>query len=1561
MSNLTAGIGDPYWYEWLVGVNYALDMLSPDTDVAYVTLQASSAQGLDDVIIGYKDGHIKGVQIKHTRADDTLTFNDLIHAEDSEISLLCEIFSDWKSLKKKTMCTTCEAILFTNRKAGNRRSTINKKSTHPVSLPALKKIWPEIKTQIENPKCTTLAEIKIDKNWQEAWALFLSQIKDTDEKVTLEFLKNFSIQADEDDLKGFIEQIREKLSSYFKVDEQITVQMDKSLCLAIREWATTMRQHEQITREDLFEALSIGQDNMMGEHSLPPCSPFFSSRISFVDDIEVKLKSRQYPVVFLEGIPGSGKTNIVSYLATKRFSCIDLRFHAFKPIYPGDKYLQNDQGLSDPCALWGDLLIQLRLLLKGRLAEFDVPISNQILQKYEKMREEVLRIANAYGKNQNRTFVIAIDGIDHAARAGLQNTFLSTLIPPEGVPENVCFLIAGQPLQYYDEYPVWLQNKDLVFHCEVPPIQSEDVIQLLQQNQVALSDCSYGRAAEVIIEKVAGNTLSSVFAVYECKNTSTLDQLVKRIECTSLSSGIQAYYDYIWKESKKIIPGHLWYIDTQIATILSVYTARITAAEMATIFDDNGLSIAVWNRIFRSLYPIVIEEADGYRPLHNDVRVYLQQYIRKNTSEYHECCIQIANHLFSNNGNPRVRHEIGFRLLAEANTLDQTIKYFTHQYVIESIHLKRPAQEILDQLEATIPFFTYQLELEQQLSFACAVETLAQYQATLFEQEKYHISELALPVVLPCEKNVDSQDLFLAGTLENLFQQVEWLIRENELVRAANVMHRWIKDLTPYDLCSIIAKNENDRIDKKFLARKRISGLLARWGEIAYFLDLPVFSYSNDEEQLSIAFWGKGWLCGARKGTPQEFITKWKTGKLIAFGPDLEEMLVFMLKQATEEEVHSFVSQISMDKLSYHTKVYWVCWSIVHNLCEQCEEVLEEILQNELGPLEHNHLYSNEDHTFTCGVLVAFIMRLYNKFENDSFDTFVVTLAEKAKGYTIGPKDRGYASANNLVLAAIVLADILTDINCSKDALQWSNSLDFIVDSVFEERDGIGCSEIGGTSAKRALLSLLILMAQRNPELMEDALCSRIVEKANNANSLILISIWWNYLRSRGENDTLHSIFRKWLSVRKGVAWEKELYETHDIAEIIMPLADNMGWDDEINEVSDMLSSCKIGYLSHKDYSLDKPLDWFNVIDKESLDWQEIGMRFLNISEYASRVGDNRAAIRIQGAIASLIAQHGVATIDAFIKTIVPATMPELQFVLDAIIESFSYLQISNEEILEIWKTVVELLNIDHTCPEYDSENAIRIAYIYDLRIAIKTYLSNHSENNPDEIINAMREYSPFEYEIESGPERITFTLPDRWFYSQYKNSKVLEFIEENANNAVDTIFAKLQGLIEKGDRARWDLAIGFLDLLQEKSVAVTNCVASIFDLSINHRRPDPWEYDGVNRLYERMWPYLDDAQKEVLVSSLHVHYQQCRQVEETGLPNFFYLCNDIHQMILWQAPLLDNSTKINALKIILDMHTNWITSLNKRVYTPRYSCVVEADENATWKDVCQLLKTINE
>ena len=97
-KNNLAGIGDPYWYEWSVGLLYALDMLNPDNNIKSVVLQASNLQGLDDVIINFNNGESECVQIKHTRENDSLTFSDLIRAEKG-VSYLSQLSADWiKSL-----------------------------------------------------------------------------------------------------------------------------------------------------------------------------------------------------------------------------------------------------------------------------------------------------------------------------------------------------------------------------------------------------------------------------------------------------------------------------------------------------------------------------------------------------------------------------------------------------------------------------------------------------------------------------------------------------------------------------------------------------------------------------------------------------------------------------------------------------------------------------------------------------------------------------------------------------------------------------------------------------------------------------------------------------------------------------------------------------------------------------------------------------------------------------------------------------------------------------------------------------------------------------------------------------------------------------------------------------------------------------------------------------------------------------------------------------------------------------------------------------------------------
>lgn len=79
------GMGDPYWYEWSVGQKYIIDMLNPDNEIKHVELQADVALGLDDVVITYMDGHKKFVQVKHTRANDTLTFGDLVPIDTSNV------------------------------------------------------------------------------------------------------------------------------------------------------------------------------------------------------------------------------------------------------------------------------------------------------------------------------------------------------------------------------------------------------------------------------------------------------------------------------------------------------------------------------------------------------------------------------------------------------------------------------------------------------------------------------------------------------------------------------------------------------------------------------------------------------------------------------------------------------------------------------------------------------------------------------------------------------------------------------------------------------------------------------------------------------------------------------------------------------------------------------------------------------------------------------------------------------------------------------------------------------------------------------------------------------------------------------------------------------------------------------------------------------------------------------------------------------------------------------------------------------------------------------------
>ena len=84
--------------------------------------------------------------------------------------------------------------------------------------------------------------------------------------------------------------------------------------------------------------------------------------------------------------------------------------------------------------------------------KYNVPLQNCFMS-LEDMKTRFFEIASAYAKDTGCTFVIAIDGIDHAARAGIiSETFLATLPRPEYIPDNIKLFISGQTIGRFEYY-----------------------------------------------------------------------------------------------------------------------------------------------------------------------------------------------------------------------------------------------------------------------------------------------------------------------------------------------------------------------------------------------------------------------------------------------------------------------------------------------------------------------------------------------------------------------------------------------------------------------------------------------------------------------------------------------------------------------------------------------------------------------------------------------------------------------------------------------------------------------------------------------------------------------------------------------------------------------------------------------------------------------------------------------------------------------------------------------------------------------------------------------------
>jgi hypothetical protein len=1543
-SNLKAGMGDPYWYEWSVGLLYVLDMLIPEKNIKHVILQCSKMQGLDDVVVVRDDGHIEGVQIKHTRENDTITFSDVTSG-----GLIKSMSDDWERAMKQGY-THCTAILFSNRSIGTRQST----SKNGTKLPSLHDFWSSLQEQING--VTTIDEFSFEADWNGAWKNLLNELEGLSNEKKLKFLKDLRLVANQKDLSEIYISIVEKLKQCFRVDERTATQLHQKLTYALMEWTTTERKREEITKEDLLHALSLSGDKVIGQHDLPICQPFFPSRVEFSNILEPILAKRESSIVFLSGGPGSGKTNIINYLSNKTDSVITLRFHAFKPLSPEDEYLTADKGISDPRALWGNLLIGLReiYIQYGKMSSHNVPPTIELFESVEALRSEVLRLSHELADLTARTTVIVIDGIDHAARSGEPNTFLSTLVPPESIPGRVCFLIAGQPVSEYGDYPYFLADSSRVLTVDVPNITENDVMQLYDSSNSKIPVDGRDAAIRLIYRLSAGNTLSAVFAVQEARRNESVDELEKQLEEKHLARGIESYYNYIWTSTIASIPSDLSFIDMMLAGTLTLFNKPIKPTLLSSICPDAGFSQLAWKRLLQKLYPIVVKTTDeAYIVFHNDVRIYLGRYLRTDPGILSDVSNRLADFLLSGEGDIRTKHELIFDFLQNANRNQELIDVYSRQYVTEALDIKRPMIEIMTQLESTLNSLKQLSDFEKVLSLSCAVATMHQFNQSLQWIDQQYSGEVELPAALVSERKVIKREFLTVDILFNMLGDTMLLIQHGEILRAECNIKRWLGTLDTEAIAEILELNSGDEDTEGF--EEDLASMLELWGRVSQHTGV-YFSLKNHDDNCSDkikrleANFAKGWLDEGKNFLDIERINCTLGLLNIYYRNDLNDYLMSIVA-SENAEVNMFLINCGIkDQYPNNLKLQLTIWAIQHDLEELCSDWISEIKSEQFSYIEKEDFDSSKP-LFPYYCKIVYVV---SYSETINLDETTNSCLHSYKGGNFTPSDRGYYAAVQFIKTSASLGKLNCTLNNGNAPSLTSTDFSSIIEILLNYNDWRNRFEVNGFEVETNLLNAVIRMYPRLDAEFKKQIDLTFSNRAKDFENIAHLDIYWNHLNKKTSHiDLLTELFDKWMEPQ-GYVWKAELHEINSIALDFIEKASKLGWTDRVAETQKLLNSRIVGYVGRKEYSLYSLLNWYHRISSfQDSHWRTAGVTLLNISRIASQTGDNRASVYIEASVAESAGRMGADELWKFANLTDHWNFEWLQAIFDGVIAALEYNEFTQNQLHEIWGVATSIFTISEYAPKYDARNKINRIYIADIKDAIILAADRLGLHNT---IKSMQESDPVAFSQTRTDVRNSYRIPERWYDKKHEyNEKLVNiFCDDIKELSCKDAFSALQERYEQKESFRWDMVLPFVNKVeQDFGEDILSYLPTIFEMLMRRYDAYFWEWDGANRLFEVLFKYFNDEQLSTALNDIvekHINYNRNRYEV-----NLYGLNTDLEYFSLFYYERLPEEANLSGFSELARMHMDWITG--NQIIPMEFKYTFKPEVTARdWNDFCRKL-----
>lgn len=836
------GVGDPYWFEWYVGLDYVISMLAESGDIESVTFQEAGLEGVDDVVVRRSNGlPMVCVQVKHKKAStsssNNLTFGALVtegapgEGRDPKRSLLASLAAGWKQISLKDE-TAPEIVLYTNREMGTKTTDAVYMGKPYKRLP-LGEFWDKVSAGLES--ATSFSELVfVDSDLDAQWHEFADSTKLAEPDV-VPFLSSLTIRAGAPSLRDKEIELTGRLRDEVCAgSEELASRVFSLLAAELRRW-TTAAGDNAVTAEIAREFVcSLNRNPMERPIEVPIPTPVFPSRERACSLLRDKLESSDNKVVFLQGRPGSGKTRLVSCLC-ERMVPRPFRFYAFKPLDVDDFSYSPDAGIVSPSELWSTLLNQLRDTPELSGERPHVPIINELCSEDE-LRSEVLGLAGLLSTRRGCRTILAIDGIDHAARAKGKLTFLRHLPSPASIPDGVQILVSGQPANLYSSYPQWLKGEHAgVEVVSLPNIDADDVSALLAERTVFSGYDSLVLSNE-IISITNGNTLSVMYAVHAVADEVDRGRAVGKLRSLGLSENVEDYYESIWQKADDEIQRHHGSGSNALGLIASsmhLLDGAIYPELLCNAFPDVFSGEYVVARDVSILSPLLRKCADGSaRPIHNDFRLFISSkalesgmegYLRFASNNLAYAALEMEGDV--------VRSCYSIRLLAASGRVEECINLFDTSYVIDAVAHGVPWRLLCEQAKTVYRMACESGELENVLRVQLALSTLSQvnehFEYWLERRPFLHFEELVGMDYMVPPLNKETAALY-ATTLNRCL----WLLKDAGRTEQSDELYGiWFSGLSPLTALKILSDPNED--DGGLSQDDGPSTLMSSWGGFA--------------------------------------------------------------------------------------------------------------------------------------------------------------------------------------------------------------------------------------------------------------------------------------------------------------------------------------------------------------------------------------------------------------------------------------------------------------------------------------------------------------------------------------------------------------------------------------------------------------------------------------------------------------------------------------------------------------------------------------------------------